>query len=316
MLVKQLEKEEFEFDTVVIEKNEEGNKWAVKHEDKVVCDIFNTEKEAELWATKISKEVGSIQHSKIIWEDIKEKELYTELSKRGRELNLYLNSYSIARSILFAIDLPLFTAPIHKTYSSDILLSDIYMLSKRYKSDKITDGYELSILSDKDFSSFSDEFGYRAELFEISIINKVEKGCSDKVFEDIKKDLLKEEEDTFIFFIKEVAKRNDRYIICNNLQEAAEKISKIDYKEAWVPEKFLKNNIVKGVSKQRELVSSNLQGFILSQHDVSVGNGILDIRQAPTILYSSKDSDLVSFEEIAMTVYGKSLIYVEINENS
>lgn len=312
MLIKDLEKEQFEFDKAVIVKNEKDEKWGVRHKDKVICDVFNTEKEAELWAIKISKEVSFVQHSKTIWDNIKEEKFYAELIERGTELNLYLNSHSIVREILFAIDLPLFTAPVHKTYSSAILPSDIYMLSKRYKSNKILDGYKLNILSDKNFSCFNGEFDFWAELFEISVINEIKKGCSDEIFEDIKKDLLKEEEEVFIFLIKEVAKKNNKYVICNSLSEVVEKISKIDYKEIWIPKKFSENVIVKGISKQKKLVSSNLQGFILSCYDNCVNNGILDIRQPATILYSSKDSDLVSFEEIAMTVYGKSLIYVGV----
>ena len=139
---------------------------------------------------------GADAQSKLI-KGIEKEQFYTELVNKAEELNLYLNNYSIARAILFTIDLPLFTAPVHKTCSSDILLSDVYMLSKKCKGNKITDGYELSILSDKDFSYSSDEFEFWAELFEISVINKTEKGCSDEVLENIKKDLLKEEEDMF-----------------------------------------------------------------------------------------------------------------------
>lgn len=329
MLIKQLEKEQFEFDNVVIVKNEEDNKWEVKHNDKVICDIFKTKEEAELWAIKISKEVHFLQYSKIIWDDIKEEKLYEEIVRRSRELNLYLNDNSIVRSILFVVDLPLFTAPVHKSPFS-VLLSDIYMLSKRQKGNKIAGPHELTalldknfvlnVLSDKDFvkpNGRYEKFEFWAEMFEISVINKIEKGCSDEIFEDIKKDLLKEEEDMFIFLVKEVAKKNNKYIICDSLSEAVEKISKIVYKEAWTPKKFSGNDIVKRISKQKELVSSNLQGFILSHNDNCLNNGILDINQPATILYSSEDSNLLTFEEIAMTIYGKSLTYVEIkNEDN
>ena len=57
MLIKDLKNEQFEYDKVVVSEDNSTKKWIIENKGRKICDIFETKKEAELWAKKISKEV-------------------------------------------------------------------------------------------------------------------------------------------------------------------------------------------------------------------------------------------------------------------
>lgn len=63
MLIKDLAKEQYEFEKVTVIKD--GPIWIIKHIEEFIGGEFNTIQEAYLWASKISKEVEAVEERRM-----------------------------------------------------------------------------------------------------------------------------------------------------------------------------------------------------------------------------------------------------------
>ena len=212
----------------------------------------------------------------------------------------YLNIHSLARNIL-EVDFLNGRIPNYGV-SDDMTLDDISIVVRGANGMEVVSGSHLA--------AHGQGNDFWLPTWEFSVWNDNPTGEEDideKLLEKIKLEMLKEEESIFINFIKHVMKNNDRYIICDNNDDAIEKINKIEYKKMWAGEK-----IKISMPNLQKIRSSHLEGIILAHSNDSNSIGIFAIRQQPCMLHNRERNKIVSFEEQAMMVINKELTYIEV----
>ena len=233
-----------------------------------------------------------------------------EVIGRGKELRRYLNLNSLARKILGIDDMPPGAIAHYTVEYSNFTLDECFVLSRKNRK------FYTETARDYVVKPYTGNEFY-APSFEFSVINKIKNRfgidySEEQILRNIKKDFLKKEETIFIDFVKEVAKKNNRYLVVNSLSEAVKEIEKINYKHLYSPKKYSENKLVKNLKNRNRVRSSNLQGFILNNSDSWEDTGVLTIRQEVCILKDYKDDQFVTFEDIAMSLFGKNLTYIEV----
>jgi len=258
------------------------------------------------------------------------KEIKEELVTNSERVRSFLNTYSLARTVLTVDELRM-GAMARYEVEGDTRLSDIHCLKQNYNSNQENRTY--GVVSAEDMScdkqksgdrfyplTFEHHINTNDEGYLIPNYNSEDNFLSDKmtdeIFDKIKIQFLNRQEKLFLNFLKEVEQKLDRYVYCETVDQAVEEIKKRDYKKLWVGKDFAEENIIKELPNQQSNNSSNLKGFILAHKDDPKDIGYFTIRCDICILPDIKGSQFVTFEDIAMSVVGQNLTYIEVKNDT
>ena len=232
----------------------------------------------------------------------------------------YLNFHSLARKILCVDPLPPGAIARYEVDLSDDEngLSDVSCLIKRGKYEILT-GEEAACtdpLYENQF--YAPTFEHHIETDDEGYLTPESDPFSDdmteEVFDKLKVQFLNKQEKLFLDLLKGATQRVDRYICCDTVEDAVEKIKKKDYKKLWIGKDFAGKDIVTELPNRQGKSYENLKGFILAHEDDPKALGYFTIRCDVCILPDIKNRQFVSFEDIAMFVVGKNLTYIEVKE--
>lgn len=236
----------------------------------------------------------------------------TTQSHPVEQVRIYLNSNSIVRRIISIDTLSVGDIAHYCLCDTDYDLDDVFILLRRNHSFEIMNGEDISVPDRYNNGHKKDFYGV---TFNFHINNKCTEGLkeldiSEKLLTQVKKEFLAKEENIFIEFVEKVAKATGQYFYCETIGESLDTIDSIDYEDMWAFDGF-KDVDIYGRCRQ---FSPNLSGFILTHEKEPKDIGIFTIRQEVTMLPNYQDGEIVTFEDIAMSLIGKNITYIEVKK--